>query len=115
MTRQVQARDKIKGSERPLTKHFTRTARETWREALELSRANGKEEFGGDFQDGEITSKAHPLRVGQLLQDSRGRRQEDPVLSERPIGVLGMGEGKRQRQKGRQSLQERGLRPGRES
>ena len=43
-----------------------------WREALELSLGKGEEEFGGDFQAREITSKAHPLRVGQLLQDSLG-------------------------------------------
>ena len=37
---------------------------------------------------------------GSFYRTARGRRQEDPGLSERPIGVLGMGEG--QRQNGRQ-------------
>lgn len=99
------------GGERPLTKHFTRTARETWREALELSRVNGKEDFGGDFQDGRSHQKAHPLRgaapTGQL--GDAGRRPH--TFREGQLASLGMGEGKRQRQKGRQSFQDRGLRP----
>lgn len=62
------------------------------------------------------TGRSHQKRIlcmwGSSYRTARGRQQEDPGLSERPVGVLGMGEG--QRQNGRQRLQDRDLRPGRE-